>query len=204
MRRCRGCFLSAGGLLLLGLAALALFAWGGGRFLAQDDEPAPADAIVVLGGEGAGFSRTQHALALYRAGYAPRVVFSGGRMVDFGVECSSAQISLEAAQDLGLPAGAFLISSEAQSTYDEAVNLAGMAAAEGWESLLVVSDPFHMRRAGQTFRTLLPGVAVRISAAPNPYQDPARWWRTEQGLSIVPDEFLKLAFYWIQHKIPPL
>ena len=203
MRRCRGCWLSAGGLVLAALLGLALFAWGGGRFLVAEDGPAAADAIVILGGEAGGFSRTQHGVALYDAGYAPRVVFSGGRMVDFGVACSSAQISLEAAQGLGLPAAAVVVAPEAQSTYDEALNLAALAAEEGWGSLLVVSDPFHTRRAGRTFRALLPGVEVRMCAAPNPFQDPARWWATEQGLVIVPNEYLKLLFYWIQHGVAP-
>jgi uncharacterized SAM-binding protein YcdF (DUF218 family) len=189
--------------LLVGVVVVAVAGWGLGRFLTVDDPLAPAGAIVILGGESGRFSRTAHGVALYKNGYAPQVVFSGGTMADFGVACSSAQLSLDAAQGLGLPAEAVVVAPEAQSTYDEAVNLAQMARAQGWTSLIVVTDAFHTRRAARTFRTLLPGVRISTSVAPNPLYDPARWWSTEQGLVAVVDEVLKLGFYWIRHGVRP-
>jgi hypothetical protein len=101
---------------------------GLGVFLSTADALHPADAIVVLGGEASGFHRTQHALDLYSAGNAPVVVSSGATLLDAGVGCSSVQLLLEATQQLGLPDGAALIAPEAQSTRDEAVNLAGWPA----------------------------------------------------------------------------
>jgi hypothetical protein len=47
----------------------------------------------------------------------------GEMLKDAGLACSSAQLSLEAARQLGLPAGSAVIAPEAQSTYDEALNL---------------------------------------------------------------------------------
>jgi uncharacterized SAM-binding protein YcdF (DUF218 family) len=161
------------------------------------------DAIVILGGESEGYSRTQHAVDLFNQGYAPRVVFSGGTMRDFGLACSSAQLSLEAAQGLGLPENAVVISYEAQSTYDEAVNLARLAGEQGWRSLLVVTTPFHTRRAARTFRTLMPALSISVSAAPDPRFDASHWWRTEEGLVTVVNEVLKLLFYWAKYEISP-
>ena len=42
-----------------------------GRFLDVSEDVASADAIVVMGGEGGRFSRTQHAIDLYKAGVSP-------------------------------------------------------------------------------------------------------------------------------------
>lgn len=174
-----------------------------GRFLVVDSGLARADAIVVLGGDDGGFHRVRRAVDLFDAGYAPVVVFSGGTLADAGLACSSAQLSLEAAQQLGFPPEAVVIAEGAQSTYDEAVNMRQLAQEQGWRSLIVVTDPFHTRRAVRTFRTLLPDTVIYVSAAPDPRYDPARWWRSEEGLVAVITETVKLGFYWIRYGIAP-
>lgn len=199
--RCRGCLLRALAHVLGAILALGAFALAAGRFLVVTDTLPYTDAIVVLGGGGP--HRARHAVDLFNQGYAPLVVFSGGTLEDVGLACSSAQLSLETAQELGLPGDAVLIAAEAQTTYDEAVNLRRLAQERGWRSLIVVTSPLHTRRAARTFRTLLPGIVVYVSAAPDPQYDPARWWATEHGLVGVFTEMVKLAFYWVRYGIVP-
>jgi uncharacterized SAM-binding protein YcdF (DUF218 family) len=190
-RKKKGCLLCGLVLLVVGLSALGTFVLRLGHFLTVDDALSQADAIVVLGGGNP--SRTHHGVTLFDQGYAPVVVFSGGTLKDVGLACSSAMLSLEAAQELGLPPGVAVIAPEAQSTYDEAVNLHGLARERGWGSLIVVTGPLHTRRAARTFRTLLPEVEIIVSAAPDPRYDPARWWESEHGLVGVFNELLKLG-----------
>jgi uncharacterized SAM-binding protein YcdF (DUF218 family) len=194
----------AAGVLLLAIVAAGVVWRSAGHFLVAPDALSPTDAILVLGGESSGFWRTRQALTLYEQGYAPIVVFSGGSLADAGLACSSASLSLEAAGQLGLPADAALILDGAGSTYDEAVNFHRLASQRGWRSVIVVTDIFHTRRAGNTFRALLPSVRISVSAAPNPRFDPAHWQRTEDGLVAVVNEYLKLAFYWFHYGISPL
>lgn len=184
------------------LLGLLLFRQAG-AWLVTADPPQPVDAIVILGGEGRNSLRTRHALDLYAAGAAPRVVFSGGTIQSAGLACSSAQMSLDAARQLGLPPGVALIAPEAQSTYDEAVNLASLAESEGWQRLLLVTAPYHTRRAARTFRALLPDRTVLVAAAPDPDFHPERWWDEEESLLAVVQELLKLSFYWRQYGIAP-
>ncbi len=199
---CKGCLLSGVALLLVGLLALGAFTITVGHFLTAVDAYSQADAIVVLGGD---VDRVQLAVDLFSEGYAPVVVFSGGiSLKDAGLACSSAQLSLEAAQELGLPADATIIASGAQSTYDEAVNLSRLAQQHRWHSLIIVTDLFHTRRAARTFRTLLPDTTIYLSAAPDPNVDASRWWQTEEGLVAVFNEVLKLAFYWARYGIAPV
>ena len=175
-----------------------------GHFLAAVDTFSQADAIVVLGGEDGNFFRVRQAVDLFNEGCAPVVVFSGGiSLKDAGLACSSAQLSLEAAQQLGLPDGAAIIADGAQSTYDEAVNLGRLAQQRRWHSLIVVTDLFHTRRAARTFRTLLPDTTIYLSAAPDPNYNAHRWWQTEQGLVALFSEVIKLAFYWAKYGITP-
>ena len=200
----KGCLLSGIALLLVGLLALSVFTITVGHFLTTDDAFSQADAIVVLGGDGGEFLRVQQGVGLFNKGHAPLVVFSGGvSLKDAGLACSSAQLSLEAAQELGLPIGAAIIASGAQSTYDEAVNIRRLAQQHRWRSLIVVTDLFHTRRAARTFRTLLPHTTIYLSAAPDPNIDASRWWQTEEGLVSVFNEVIKLAFYWAKYGITP-
>jgi len=210
---CKGCLLSSIALLLAALLVLGVFTITAGHFLTAVDAFSQADAIVVLGGDGGNFFRVQQGVALFNQGYAPLVVFSGGvSQKDAGLACSSAELSLEAAQELGLPDGAAIIASGAQSTYDEAVNLRRLAQQHHWHSLIIVTDLFHTRRAARTFRTLLPDTTIyacpepsrRVSAAPDPNVDAARWWRTEEGLVAVFNEVIKLGFYWARYGIAPV
>ena len=202
---CKGCLLSGTALLLGGLLVLGIFTVTVGHFLTAVDAISQADAIVVLGGDGGDFFRVQQAVDLFNEGHAPVVVFSGGiSLKDAGLACSSAQLSLEAAQELGLPNGAAIIASEAQSTYDEALNLSRLAQQRRWHSLIVVTDLFHTRRTARTFRTLLPDTTIYLSAAPDPRYDASRWWQTEEGLVTVFNEVIKLAFYWARYGIAPV
>ena len=200
----KGCLITGIAHLLGGLLVLGVFTLTAGHCLTAVDTFSQADAIVVLGGDGGNFYRVRHAVDLYNAGRAPVIVFSGGTLADAGLACSSAHLSVEAAQKLGLPAEAVVIADGAQSTYDEAVNLGRLARQHGWRSLIVVTDLFHTRRTARTFRTLLPDVAIYLSAASNPAYDAARWWQTEEGLVAVFSEAIKLAFYWARYGIGPV
>lgn len=200
----KGCFLAGVALLLGELLLLVVFMFIVGRFLAVDEPVSEADAIVVLGGECGEFPRVEYGLELYNAGYASVVVFSGGTMQSAGLACSSGHLSMEAAQQLGLPANAAVIADGAQSTYDEAVNLRRLTKQHGWQTLIVVTSPFHTRRAGRTFRSLLPNATIYVSSAPDPDQDAGRWWQNEDDLVTVVNEVLKLAFYWAKYGIAPV
>lgn len=174
-----------------------------GHFLDVTQEVAAADAIVVMGGEGARFTRTQHALDLYESGQSPLVVFSGGTLLNSGLDCSSTEMSLDAAVQLGLPAEAVVISGEAQSTYDEAENVARLAQEYNWQSLILVTDLFHTRRSLQAMRSAMPELAIIASAPDDPRFDTDRWWGNEHGLIFAVNEVIKLGFYWKEYGIRP-
>ena len=187
---------------LIGGLLPVLFLLGAGRFLVVDHPPSSADAIVVLGGRPS--VRVGHGVALFKAGYASRVVLSGGSLSDVGGASSSTELSREQAIALGLPPAATLLAPGAQSTFEEAENLRALAEQRGWRSLIVVTDQSHSRRAARTFQARLPDVTVSVSAAPDPRYDPVRWWANEHSLTAVFTELLKLGYYWLQHGVPPL
>ena len=190
-------------LLSVGVTACLLATWRIGYFLDATTTPASADAIVVLGGEGSGFMRTRHAVELYAAGYAPMVAFSGGTQVKAGLAWSNAQIAAEMAGQLGLPQDATVVMPDSYSTRDEAIALEQLARERGWTSVIVVTDRFHTRRAGNTLRALAPDVSIVLSTAEDARFDPKRWWQSKDGLVSVVSEVLKLGYYWVAYGIAP-
>ncbi len=117
---------------------------------ASQDQARPASAIVVFGAaeyDGRPSpvyrARLDHALALYRAGYAPLVITLGG---DGGDEYSEGGVGREYLMAQGVPEGAVIAETHSRSTTESVQRLAAIAHANSLQSLVVVSDPFHLFR----------------------------------------------------------
>ena len=156
-----------------------------------------------MGGEGGRYTRTEHAIELYNRRLAPIVVLSGGTLLSAGIACTSTELSVGAAERLGLPAEAVLLAGEAQSTWDEGNNLANLAEERDWYSLILVTDRFHTRRALRTLQSVMPNLSITASAPADSRYEARRWWDNEHSLVFVMNELLKLGFYWKEYGIRP-
>lgn len=158
----------------------------------QIDAARPAAAIIVLGskvypGGRAGPSlnaRIQHALALYQAGYAPYLIFSGGVGDN---PPSEAEVMRRVAASAGVPASAMLLEDQSHSTEENLANSKGLMNARGLQSAIIVSDPFHLYRAEIIAHDL--GIAAYGSGARNSpaYTDPGLriWYTARETLALV-------------------
>jgi uncharacterized SAM-binding protein YcdF (DUF218 family) len=193
------------GAILAGLAAVAgrdASAW-----LARPDPLDRADAIVVLGQDP---TRAFEAADLYRAGLAPRVLLSRPKREARLLYLESQGIGVPwfevAARTIlrgrGVPEEAIgTFGDKLISTLTEAQAVA--AALPGARRLIVVTSPYHARRARLIFRDLLPGADVRL--AENHYETlPRAWWADETSANNVIMEFLKLAFYEAGGQMSPV
>lgn len=120
-------------------------------FNAQLDERRPADAIVVLGAAQYNGrpspvlqARLDHALRLYRARLASRVVVTGGRAR--GDRESEAAVGKRYLAARGVPAGRIEVRDLGHSTASSMQDVAAWARESGADTLLFVSDPFHLAR----------------------------------------------------------
>ena len=119
-----------------------------------------SDAVILLGGTPS--SRIVHALKLYRAGKAPRIVITGGNSPWDNARASEAQRVAEQLVELGAPRSALVLETESRNTRENAVGVAALFAKRGWENGLLVTSSTHMRRALAAFRK----VGLDVSAAP--------------------------------------
>lgn len=185
--------------LLSAAIAIPLFA---APWLIIDDAADAADAIIVLGGEAYPPNRTIHALKLYRQRRALVVVFTGGAPPGRPPETSSARTALRAALTRGLPPDATLLADGAQSTYDEAALVRDLVASHEWRSLIIVTDPYHTRRALRTFRALIPEAHVTASAAPLLAPCADRWQCDARRWRYAASELVKMGFYRLFYGVP--
>ena len=156
----------AAGLALFGGAAwilvlIAVYLYGG------RDEARPADAVVVLGAaqyDGRPSpvlkARLDHAISLYHAGIAPRMITTGG--VGPGDTVSEAVVGRRYAIRKGVPAGAILTERSGLRTTESLDSVAKLMKARGLRSAVLVSDPFHMLR----LRLLARRAGIRAYSSP--------------------------------------
>lgn len=141
-------------LILAAIIAVTLVgAWTGYRIwdVGQRDERRPADAIVVLGaaqynGRPSAIlkSRLEHAIDLYEAGLARRLVVTGGKAEgDITTEAASARAY---AVSHGVPPTAILTEGRGRTTLASLRGVAAIMRDHGLTSAVFVSDRSHMLR----------------------------------------------------------
>ena len=167
-----------------------------GDFLVARDELRRADAIVVLAGNSP--YRAEHAVELYRAGWAPRVLISNELVLSHGVEVSWLALRQAGLVHLDLPDEAVMpLEQVAQSTYQEATESRDVMLERGWHSAILVTDPFHMRRALWAFRGVWKRAGLEVIASPaeTSKYSVANWWRDPNRATRVIQEYVKFPYY---------
>lgn len=159
------------------LASTALRASLEQRYAAMPAETAPqADAILLLGGGiepaapprrpdfdvTAGGDRILYAAALYRAGKAPWIVVTGGRLPWTPGAASEADAMQQMLVRLGVPASAIVREARARTTRENMRYSADLLAQRGARRVLLVTSAMHMPRAMANARVL----GVDVIAAP--------------------------------------
>jgi uncharacterized SAM-binding protein YcdF (DUF218 family) len=115
------------------------------------DQARPADAIVVLGaaqyvGRPSPVlrARVDHAVSLWKRGLAPTLILTGGTGV--GDTTSEAAVARKYAMTLGVPDRAIVVEIKGRTTSESMRAVARIMDDREQESVILVSDPFHMLR----------------------------------------------------------
>lgn len=189
-------------LLIVSIAAAIGTALGlsyAGEWLSAADQPQKADAIVVLGG---GYARPFQAADLYRQGLARKIYVSAPAREDQHRLLDEAGIAFPREEEVvrevllkkGVPASAIeLLGKDLISTAAEA-QAARALFAQRAPRLLVVSSPYHLRRARMIFSDALPAADIRVIATGyDPF--PSSWWKDQSAARNVLLELAKIAYY---------
>ena len=160
------------------------------RWLVVEDPAAAADAAVVMAGD-PDYERTTTAAALVRSGRVDLLVLTGG---EAGPGDSASSLR-EKAMALGVDPDAIRWEAVSRSTRESLVALRPVLAREAVESVVVVTSPYHQRRATMAARRAWPGIRVASQPASPSSWSPGGWWRHPRSRRIVVSEYAKLAYY---------
>jgi uncharacterized SAM-binding protein YcdF (DUF218 family) len=197
-------------LALLALAGLTVLAHrpllrATGQALVVDDPRERADAIVVVAGSTP--SREETAAALFREGWAPRVLVSRQfvpgrvqRLIDMGVRRLDFQgESVAALAKYGVPRDAIVtLDQPVEITETELRAVAAAARDRGWQRLILVTTAFHARRVQLIWRRESGGaIEGLLAAVPDECAAGDTWWRRRRCSESVLHEYLGLLALYL-------
>ena len=164
------------------------------------DDTRLADAIIVLGAavwpdERPGPSlraRTEWAIELYQDGYASFLILSGG-LGRYPPE--EAEVMRRLAVEAGIPSEALVLEKGAHSTWESLLYTSEIMQERGWDTALIVSDPFHMKRA------LLMAGDIGLSVYASPALNSPTHKSLPRRIFYTSREALALWWYLIQRTI---
>lgn len=175
-----------------------------GSFLIKEDQLSKSDAIFVLGGNI--FDRSTHGVYLYQQDYADVILPLGETvekvLIAANVNKPDAVLSKEyMMSELNTPDEVIKPLIKGTSTKEEAEAILKYSLDHKYKKIIVVSDKFHLRRISNTFKSDFKdkGIEVLLSGAPNSSYRENFWWKYEQGLIMVNNEYVKLMYYLVKY-----
>lgn len=160
------------------------------HWLVLEDPPGPADAAVVLAGD-PDYERTATGAAIVRSGGARLLVLTGGQ----AGPGDSAGSLWEKAVAMGVPPAAIRSETVSHTTHESLLAVAPILARERVRAVVLVTSPYHQRRAFLVARKAWPGITIRNRPATPSSWSPRNWWGSERSRGIVLSEYGKLIYY---------
>ena len=192
---------STAGMLLLGAAIVYTISLTAVLLASPHDQRRPADAIVVLGAAQYNGrpspvlrARLDHAIGLYREGYAPLIVVTGG--VGRGDTTSEAIAGRRYLIAREVPEEAVIAQPVGSSTMTSMNAVGEWLHAQGLRRVLLVSDPFHM------FRLRLEARRISLEAYTSPTESSPISDNPVLELRYLFAEGLKVPVAWLRSLIP--
>ena len=150
-------------LLWLSYTGIAIWSYG------NKDHAVLSDSIIVLGAAIVGDKpspvfeeRINHAVNLFRNTKAPRIIFTGG--LGNGEKFTESEVGAAFAVGLGVPSSAILKDMTSRTTRQNLLEAQSLMKAHNLKSVIIVSDPLHLKRAEMMARDL--GISAVTSPTP--------------------------------------
>jgi len=173
---------------------LALRAAGAYLIVASNLES--ANAIVVL--SGGDESRMQEALRLYNEGYSKLIILTEtGNYAEGYSHLHSFDMRIQLLNN-GVPSGNILITDRVvDNTQEEVQAVKTLLTNRHLESCIVVTDPYHTRRAFKIFSDVFTDSGIKVSIQPvrGHWYNSRTWFLKLDGWRFTVLEYLKLMAY---------
>jgi len=98
-------------------------------------------------------------------------------------------------RELEVPPSAILTATDVQHTLDYVLAVGAQAQQQDWEEILLVTSPYHSRRADLTFRRNTPNLKVIHAPVPRSAYYAHRWGIRWRQLKSLLHELAALLYY---------
>ncbi len=188
--------LGIGVLAVVGAVVIVLvYITGSIYYYSTIDEKRQADAAIILGAAAwykrpspVFEERIRHGLWLYENGYVKKLVMTGGRSLK--APYSEAYVARRFALKKRIPVDDILIEEDSHNTYENLANAKKLMEKHGLRSAIIVSDPFHMKRA----MSIAEDLGIEAYSSPTPT---TRYESTAQSLRFLLQEIGHMIGYLI-------
>lgn len=174
-----------------------------GNYLISQDSLEKTQAMFVLGG--GAFDRGNEAVKIFEKGFAEKIICTSGNFPrDYEVlglpyaESDATKINLTRQ---GVPDRLTTVIRKGTSTFEEAEIILNYCKINRIKKCALLSSKFHTRRMRSIFEKKWKnsGVEFIIYGAPSSSYNESSWWKDEDGLIAVNNEYIKLVYYWAKY-----
>ncbi len=183
-------------LVLVALLAIPPGTWGLVWYTARQDDRVASDAIIVLGASQYNGvpspvleARLRQAQVLYLDGVAPYIVTVGGKQPDDAY--TEAAAGRNWLVEVGIPADHVIAVEEGSDTLQSFQAMEGVFESNGWETAILVSDPWH------SLRSKVMAADHGIDAGTSPARSGPAVIERKTQLWYITRETASLWYYWI-------
>jgi len=164
-------------------------------YLSEEDEPQKSDLIFVFGAKTP--ARIEKAIALFKAGFAPKIFITGGAPVYARDHTTTeADNYSQLATEAGVPESAIMVEHLAATIPDNVRRSLNQLDESKviFSSLITVLSPYSQRRGYTTLQKYLPDSVklYRVNAATLPQYQPDQWYRQADTTKVILNEFVKM------------
>ncbi len=177
---------------------------GVGHALIVENQPEQVEVVFILGG--ASFDRGNAAAGMLQQGLASQVVCLGENVptifkaMDLPPVTES-EITRSNVIRNGVDSSRVKLLTKGTSTREEVQAIIAHCRQNNITRSIVIGDKFHTRRIRSVIDELSPenGQEFLIIGAPSSVYSEEEWWRSEEGMIMVNNEYMKLVYYWFKY-----
>jgi len=89
-----------------------------------------------------------------------------------------------------------VLEEAARNTFENVERSSRIARDHGWRRILLVSSPYHMRRAVLTWRRIAPDIGVTPTPVPQSAFYTSNWGASVEQIRGIVHEYAAIAAYW--------
>lgn len=165
-----------------------------GFFLSPQNALEKSDVIIAISG-GETQQRVAEAVQLFRDGWAPLMIMSGAARDDGP---SNALTMKNIAVMAGVPKDKILIEESATTTALNATFVRNIITDKKFTKVILITSPYHQRRANLAFAKALSGLPVKIinHSSTDSIWRKKGWWWDEWARELTWSEVQKTIYTW--------